>query len=105
VDAFKACGEKFAELFEASHEFATTEEALQSAWWTSRGRDGVHAQHVLDPTTVNFEALLGILYRATLKRHGIGYRVLDSVFDLVPKLGRDSTLELGGQGVRPLGRF
>jgi hypothetical protein len=105
VEALKVCAERFSELFDGWREFAATQQALQSAWWLSPGREGVRSGHLLDPTPVTFEALLGVLYRAALRREDIGYQVLEGVSHLVPDLGRDTPLELGGQAVQPLGRF
>jgi hypothetical protein len=103
--AFKVCAEKFAELFDAWRAFAATEELLQSVWFTSPGREGVQAQHLLDPTPVTFQALLGILHRSALNRGGVGYQQLEHVAHLVPDLGADTAVELGGQGVQALRGF
>jgi hypothetical protein len=103
--AFKACADKFAELFDAWRAFAATQEALQSAWWVSPGRDGVQPGHLLDPTPVTFQALLGLLYRAACDRYGVDFASVQRLADLVPDLGVDTPLELGGQGIQPFARF
>jgi hypothetical protein len=105
-DAFAKCGEKFAELFELWNEFAASEELLQSIWWTSSSRSAdVQPGHLLDPTPVTFQAFLGVLYRAALRRGDIGYQVLERVTHLVPDLGRDVAVELSGQGTQALRAF
>jgi hypothetical protein len=105
TEAFAKCGEAFVELYEAWRNLAASQEALQSTWWVSPGREGFQPGHLLDPTPVTFEAMLGVLYRAALKRNDVDYQVLERVTHLVPDLGRDTPLELGGQGVQPLRGF
>ena len=84
---------------------AATQQELQSTWWASPNRDGVQPGHLLDPTPTTFAALLGVLHRAALNRQGVGYQQLEPVQHLVPDLGSDTPLELGGQGVQPLRAF
>jgi hypothetical protein len=105
ADAFRICADIFAHLYEAWLEFSATQEALQSQWWVSPGREGVQPGHLLDPTPVDFAALLSILYRSALNRHGVGYQQLERINHLVPDLGSDTVLELGGNGVQPLRGF
>lgn len=104
-DAFAKCGAKFAELYRAWQQFAASEETLQSAWWVSPSREGVQPGHLLDPTPVTFEALLGVLYRAALRREDVGFQLLERVTHLVPDLGRDVAVELSGQGTQSLRSF
>jgi hypothetical protein len=105
ADAFAKCGVLFAELYRAWREFAASEETLQSAWWVAPSREGVQPGHLLDPTPVTFQAFLGVLYRAALRRDDIGYQVLERVTHLVPDLGRDVAVELSGQGTQSLRAF
>jgi hypothetical protein len=105
ADAFAKCGVLFAELYRAWQEFASSEEALQSAWWVAPSREGVQPGHLLDTTPVTFQAFLGVLYRAALRRDDIGYQVLERVTQLVPDLGRDVAVELSGQGTQSLSSF
>jgi hypothetical protein len=104
IEALRVCGDKFAELHAAWNEFAATTSALQSQWWSSPHRDGVQAGHILDPTPVTFQALLGVLWRSSLDREGVGFQVLERVTHLIPDLGSDTGLELGG-GVQALRSF
>jgi hypothetical protein len=78
VEAFKTCADIFADLHAAWQEFAATEEALQSAWFVSPHREGVQAQHLLDPTPVRYEAMLGVLFRAALSVRTLGTRRLSA---------------------------
>jgi hypothetical protein len=105
ADAFQACADKFAELFELWKAFAFSQEQLQSLWWSSPGREGVRPGMVCDPSPINFQALLGILYRASLRREDVGYQTIERVAHLVADLGRDVPLELSGQGVQALRTF
>jgi hypothetical protein len=105
ADAFAKCGVLFAEPYRAWREFAASEETLQSAWWVAPSREGVQPGHLLDPTPVTFQAFLGVLYRAALRRDDIGYQVLERVTHLVPDLGRDVAVELSGQGTQSLRAF
>jgi hypothetical protein len=105
AEAFRACAGKFAELFDLWKAFAASEETLQAAWWTCPGREGAQPGHLLDPTPASFEALLGVLYRAALRRGDIGYQLLERVTHLVPDLGRDVGVELSGQGTQSLRSF
>jgi hypothetical protein len=100
TDAFRICADIFADLHEAWAAFSATQEALQSTWWVSPGREGVQSGHLLDPTPVDFAALLSILYRSALNRHGVGYQQLERINHLVPNLGSDTPIEIGGQAVQ-----
>jgi hypothetical protein len=98
AEAFKRCGEVFGELFGAWQTLAASQEALQSSWWSSPGREGVQPGHALDPTPFNFQALLDVLYRAALRREDVGYQTVERIAHLVPNLGADVSLELSGAG-------
>jgi hypothetical protein len=105
TDAFKVAADRFVELYEAWLAFSATQKALQSQWWVSPGREGVQPGHLLDPTPADFAAFISILYRSALNRHGVGFQQLEHINHLVPDLGSDTALELGGNGVQAIRGF